>query len=400
MIKALWLRNHCLAIGCFLALSLGSLPAAEHADVELDSSPSLRRLQLVRPDSLAGWDHSAEVPKGWTADGTQLMGGIGSTPLVSGWSCGDFVLDFSWRDKGEGVLEVQLLDVPEGPDLKIALASGDHCGAISEGDKVLAPGGELKITGELPRWCRVTRAGETLRVWIYSEQMNEPGLTSQAKIAADRRFALALHVPQGAVAINSLTLVQPLGESLFNGKDLTNWRTHRKQDVWAVDGGELVTTKNGGEYLRSEKEYSNFTLSFDYKMDRSGNSGVGLRTPREGWPSGDGFELQLYDRPGKDASSQMSVYKYLPPLERPDISDAWNRVVIKCDGPMITAWVNGQIAQHANLARHPQLAKKPLSGWVGFQNHGSMIRIKNVHLLEAPQGMGLAAWTAQAPQTK
>jgi hypothetical protein len=96
----------------------------------------------------------------------------------------------------------------------------------------------------------------------------------------------------------------------------------------------------------------------------------------------------------------MSVYKYLPPLERPDVSEAWNHVVIKCDGPMVTAWVNGQISQHANLAGHPQLAKKPLSGWVGFQNHGSTIRIKNVQLLEAPEGAGLAAWSSASIEGK
>jgi hypothetical protein len=115
------------------------LSAAAHGE----ESASPGRLQLVRPNSLSGWDYSAEFPKGWTADGTQLMGGVGSTPLVSGWTVGDFTLDFSWRIKGQGVLEVQLLDVPAGPGLKVSLAGGEHCGKISDGDEVLSPGEAL-----------------------------------------------------------------------------------------------------------------------------------------------------------------------------------------------------------------------------------------------------------------
>jgi hypothetical protein len=333
-------------------------------------------LHLVRPDSLTGWDHGASFPTGWTVDGQRLRGCSESTPLESAWILGDFTLDFTWRVIDEGLLEVLLRTSFPSSLLVVRLGERASAGRLLDNGEELAHGRELIHREQ--HTCRIERRGESLRVTIDGEP------ASEGRVAGERRFDLSLNVSRGVIVIEDLTIAEPRGEAIFNGVDLTGWETHRKADVWAVDGGELITTKNGGEYLRSVKEYGNFTLAFDYFVERGGNSGLGIRTPKTGWPSGDGMELQIYDRPGKEAGSQMSIYQHLPPLERPDVSEAWNQVVVKCDGPIVTAWINGQLAQHADLDQHPELAKKPRSGWLGFQNHGSATRVRNVHLFEAP----------------
>ena len=96
-------------------------------------------------------------------------------------------------------------------------------------------------------------------------------------------------------------------------------------------------------------------LSLEYLASPHCNSGIGIRTARNGWPSGDGFELQILDAPGLVNDSTMAIYRNVEPLARADRSQEWNRVVIKADGPMISAWVNGQLVQQANTARHPEL---------------------------------------------
>jgi hypothetical protein len=333
-------------------------------------------LSLVRPNSLTGWRHGDAPPTGWTADGQRLRGCEQGSPLVSAWTFGDFVLDVVWSPVESGTIEVLLPSSPEGNLLTIALGN-DRSGRIIDGDQELAGGQKIAPQND-PYRARIERTGETLRVSIDGEKVSE------ATIASDRRLGLSLHVPRGVVTIDQLAIAEPRGAPLFNGQDLTGWNTFRKAEVWSVENGELVTTKNGGEYLRSDKEFGDFTLSFDYLTEIGGNSGLGIRTPLEKWPSGEGMELQIYDRPGKEAGSMMSIYKYVPPLERPDRSGEWNSVVVKCEGPIITAWVNGQIAQHANLDDHPQLAKKPRRGWLGFQHHGSATRLKNIYLLEQP----------------
>ena len=59
---------------------------------------------------------------------------------------------------------------------------------------------------------------------------------------------------------------------------------------------------------------------------------------------------------------------------------------------MITAWVNGAIAQHRNTAEHDGLIKRPLRGWVGFQDHGALTQIKDVRLAPLSDGLGLKTW--------
>ena len=103
-------------------------------------------------------------------------------------------------------------------------------------------------------------------------------------------------------------------------------------------------------YLRPDKEYANFTLSLRYMMDRGGNSGIAIRTHKDGWPSGDGMELQLLDRPGLVKDSTMAIYGNLPPLDRADRSEQWNEAVVKADGRMVTCWVNGELVQQINTA--------------------------------------------------
>ena len=141
-----------------------------------------------------------------------------------------------------------------------------------------------------------------------------------------------------------------------------------------------------GNYLRTEKSYGNFTLSFEYLASRGCNSGIGIRTARDGWPSGDGFELQILDAPGLHKDSTMAIYRNLEPLARADRPQEWNSVVIKADGPMISAWVNGQLVQQADTARHPELKHRHPEGWIGLQDHGGKIEFRNLRVLSAPDG--------------
>jgi hypothetical protein len=110
-------------------------------------------------------------------------------------------------------------------------------------------------------------------------------------LAPQRRFGLGLAVVGGEASLAELRVQEPAGSSMFNGKNFDGWWTPGKMDAWKMEKGVIVLTKACGDYLRSEKEYGNFTLSLEYKMGSAGNSGVGIRTPRKGWPSGDGMEL-------------------------------------------------------------------------------------------------------------
>jgi hypothetical protein len=83
---------------------------------------------------------------------------------------------------------------------------------------------------------------------------------------------------------------------LFNGKDLTGWTGDTAG--YAVQDGVLICNK-GGKHLYTEKQYSDFALQFEFKLEESGNNGIGIRVPTNGHPSRDGMELQILDHDGK-----------------------------------------------------------------------------------------------------
>ena len=180
--------------------------------------------------------------------------------------------------------------------------------------------------------------------------------------------------------------------SLFNGKDLTGWTATGKMDVWGVDNGVIYVEKGGGGWLLTEKEFGDFELRLEFKMSAKANSGVALRTPREGDPAYVGMEIQLIDDegwPGKLADYQHtgSIYDVVPASKTNNKPvGEWNSMRIVCNGSKVTIEVNGQTVVDANLedskekkgAKHPGLSRG--KGHVGFQSYNTRVEFRNVFL--------------------
>src|SRR3954467_12559195 len=72
--------------------------------------------------------------------------------------------------------------------------------------------------------------------------------------------------------------------SLFNGRDLTGWVGvgGRAEDCWKVEGDVLTCLPKKGAWLRSDKQYDDFNLRFDYRVQPGANSGIYVRVPADG----------------------------------------------------------------------------------------------------------------------
>lgn len=349
-------------------------------------------LALMRPDSLAGWDHGSPAPSGWNMAAGKLTGKRGATPLVSGWTFGDVELRWEWSVKPGAALAVRLPEVPTGAGLEIRLAADGRCGELCDAEKVTAPGTAMSAGRHT---AVLRRAQGQLALSINGKP------AWQIDLPPARRFGLGLAMLEGEATIGGLRALEPAGKPLGNGRDLSDWWTPGDITAWAARDGEIAWTKRGGNYLRSKRDYGNFTFSCEYKIAKGGNSGVGIRTPRDGWPSSDGMEMQTWDKPHDtplDKHQTMAIYGNVPPLARNDHSEVWNRVVIKADGYMISAWVNGELVQQYNTLHHPELKYRNLKGWVGVQDHTDFVAFRDLRLLEAPDGLGLAAWHAPRPR--
>jgi hypothetical protein len=182
-------------------------------------------------------------------------------------------------------------------------------------------------------------------------------------------------------------------ESLFNGRDLTGWKATGKMEVWGAENGVLYVSGGGGGWLLTEKEYGDFELRLEYKMSKHGNSGVALRTPREGDPAYVGMEIQLIDDVNwKGLQSWQhtgSIYNVVPAkkIANKELGE-WNTMRIVAKGRNVRVEQNGEVLVDANLddyvaehgKKHPGILPERARGHVGFQSHDNRIEFRNIYL--------------------
>jgi len=177
-------------------------------------------------------------------------------------------------------------------------------------------------------------------------------------------------------------------KKLFNGRDLTGWVVMHGGG-WSVEGGEIVgrngtnwTTnpEKSGSWLRTEKEYANFTLELEYAINRRGNSGVFIRSALEKNPAFTGHEMQIIDDHGRAPAKHTagSLYDVIAPtknMSKP--TGEWNAVRIDCDGPRIQVTMNGEKIVDYETTRLTR-------GYIGLQNHdtNAVVKFRNVRITE------------------
>jgi hypothetical protein len=176
--------------------------------------------------------------------------------------------------------------------------------------------------------------------------------------------------------------------TLFNGRDLSGW-VALHDGLWSVENGVIVgrngtnwTTnpEKSGSWLRSEKEYGDFTLEFEYAINQRGNSGVFIRSALEKNPAFTGHEMQIVDDYGREPrkSSTGALYDVVAAsknMSKP--AGEWNQVKIVAQGPRIEITLNGEkIVDYTSDRRQ--------RGYVGLQNHDShaVIKFRNIRITE------------------
>jgi len=190
---------------------------------------------------------------------------------------------------------------------------------------------------------------------------------------------------------------------LFNGKDITGWMYGGTKDTTAKSGkgyqvkdGVLFCTKEDGGNLFTEKEYANFELRFEFKLEPNSNNGVGIRAPKEGDVAYKGIELQVLDDSGSEYQTLKpfqyhgSVYGVVAAkrgAQKP--VGEWNTQEVIADGRHIKVTLNDKVIVDTNLddvkdpevlKAHPGLART--SGHIGLLGHGTRVEFRNIRIKE------------------
>lgn len=179
---------------------------------------------------------------------------------------------------------------------------------------------------------------------------------------------------------------------LFNGKDLTGWKTHPADKAkWEVKDGVIVGSGPAGHLFSERGDYENFHLRFEAKINDKGNSGQYFRaTFAKGFPPG--YEAQINSThtdkvrtgslyaDGRDKYSAEEKQKMLvfDKLVEPDtwftqeVIAIGNHIVIKVNGKTTVDFVDEK--------------KRHTKGHFAIQQHdpGSTVSVRKVEVIELP----------------
>lgn len=182
------------------------------------------------------------------------------------------------------------------------------------------------------------------------------------------------------------TMLAQKSKSLFNGKNLKGWTIHGTEK-WYVENGELVCESGPDKqygYLSTNKNYKNYELTLQFKLEANGNSGVFIRSSIEGTKIS-GWQVEVAPE-GKHTGGIYESYgrgwliKPAPENESKLNADGWNEMRILVQGDRVTSFLNG--TQMVDITDAKIGAG---SGFIALQIHdggGIKVRWKNIRIKE------------------
>ena len=177
---------------------------------------------------------------------------------------------------------------------------------------------------------------------------------------------------------------------LFDGESLDGWvQKNGTASYEVIDGTITGTTAEGSpnSFLCTVKEYDDFEMEFEVKVDNPLNSGIQIRSRQReetvgeskneqaGRVYGPQVELASY---GNDPSSTGYIFGeatgkgwVTPDADRIKHHhfkpDEWNHIRIRAVGPVIETWVNNNPISNLN---DPEISREFPRGFIGLQVHG------------------------------
>ena len=156
-----------------------------------------------------------------------------------------------------------------------------------------------------------------------------------------------------ALALSSGALAQDGWISMFNGKDLTGWKSNDEvPGSFTVEDGALKVS-NGRAHLfyvgaDGNASFKNFEFKAKVKIastEPGSNSGIYIHTKYQatGWPEA-GYECQVNSTKHKDPKKTGGLYAVKDVLDQSPVpDDVWFDYEIKVEGRHITIKINGQV---------------------------------------------------------
>lgn len=199
--------------------------------------------------------------------------------------------------------------------------------------------------------------------------------------------------------------------ALFNGKDLTGWKglvgnpksreampadklaeaqkgaDEKMRAHWKVVDGTLVFDGKG-DNLCTVKDYGNFELWVDWKIEKGGDSGIYLRgSPQvQIWDTEFDKYIPLGADKGSGAFWNNQKNPRFPDVKGDNPAGQWNTFHIVMKGEKVTIKLNGKTVVNDVTMENYWEKDKPIypKGSIELQNHGNTLYFRNIYVKELP----------------
>lgn len=189
---------------------------------------------------------------------------------------------------------------------------------------------------------------------------------------------------------------------LFNGHDMNGWQ-HAGDGSFSIENGELVSHGGMGLLWYSRKKFTNYVLRVTYReTSNHDNSGVFIKIgpdqpsgPQGAWYGvNHGYEIQIDDH-DNEFHRTGCVYSMVRCGVNSKPWGQWNLMEIRVHGRTINVFMNGKQVTHFVETQpvppkkekwEPDRHLRPLSGYIGLQNHGGDVQVhfRKVEIKELP----------------
>ncbi|UCD27713.1 MAG: DUF1080 domain-containing protein [Planctomycetota bacterium] len=363
---------------------------------------------LFGGQDLEGW---ITLAGRWGVENGAMVCKAAPASIRSSYESDQFILSFEYRCTGKGRHSLYLhskLDVPSGAIGLLLTPKGlvNTGSASSAFSPQLSTGedGWIKVQVDIDKdICRVASSD--------AAGNRNPDFT--LPVAVGSRGFIRFEAAEPGLQIRNVKAVEPGFTSMFDGKTLEGWEIQGRRNPnykgpgWYFKNGILHCVGKKTHWLRSGRNYDNLIIRLEYQLPNRGNSGIYLRAPKEGWISRTGLEIQLIDEQSyegrlKPYQRSGSVYAGFPPevaVSAP--KDQWNAIEVLLEGKRIRTILNSvrlydayldDVKKDLGSSIHP-LATRPAVGYVGFQDHHSPAKFRNVRIRE----LGKSPTTQTAP---
>lgn len=185
--------------------------------------------------------------------------------------------------------------------------------------------------------------------------------------------------------------------TIFDGRSLDGWEVYAepgrelKPDAFYLDNGVLACKAYGSQWFRYREPLSDCVVRLEFKTAKDTNSGVCLRTHKDGSPCFTGFEVQIVDDIGKapDVHSNGAIYDVVTPMynaSRP--VGEWNDMEITARGSVVQVVLNGLKVIDTDFSKLTRPIGKfdfaytsmPRTGYLALQDHGTPVWYRNIRL--------------------